>query len=173
MAGNCPSTRPSTDEPAYFRHSPVSGHFSRFIAALGAAIEAERDIEEGFWSDPAFDRWLSEAELAWERATELCRIAFNAPATRISDVPLQRIARHIHWTLGCETMAEFNTARQIVVGHREQFSWKGNDPEGRRISQMLLRAQQQFDELCNLDMLSMIDEPIRPEATPLPEQFAA
>lgn len=82
MAGNCPNTRPGTEEPAYFRHSPVSGHFSRFIAALGAEIEAERDIEEVFWSDPAFDRWLSVAELAWNA---LLSYAAWRSATQLAD----------------------------------------------------------------------------------------
>ncbi|WP_158964507.1 hypothetical protein [Chachezhania sediminis] len=96
MADTRRTTRLGADEPLYFRHSPASGHFSHLIAALSAAIESERDIEESLWSDPAFDKWLSEAEFAWESATELCRAVFDAPATRLSDVPLQRFARHLH-----------------------------------------------------------------------------
>lgn len=52
MANISPITSRGLDEPAYFRHSPVSGLFSMCVAALAAAIEAERDIEHGLWSDP-------------------------------------------------------------------------------------------------------------------------
>lgn len=157
MADNCLTMRFGADEPVYFRHSPVSGHFSHLLAALAAAIEAERDIENGLWSDPGFDHWLKAAELGWERATGLCCSVIGAPATRPSDVPLQRFARHLHWTLGCETAAELRTAQQVVAGHLDLFSWKGRDPEALRVAQMLARGRQQFDEVCMLDMLNPAD----------------
>ncbi|GHH05734.1 hypothetical protein [Pseudodonghicola xiamenensis] len=176
MADKLCTTRRGADETAYFKHSPTSGHFSHFVAALGVAIEAERDIEHGLWSDPAFDHWLAEAEAAWQTATDLCRAAFEAPATRHSDVPLQRFARHLHWTIGCETQAELSTARQIIAGHPHLFRWRGHDPEARRISQLLARARQQFDELCDLDMLNGLEAPSDvtvDQAEPAPELFAA
>lgn len=127
MADTCPTTRFGADEPAHFHHSQVSRHFSLLIAALAAAIEAERDIENGLWSDPAFDQWLKEAEHGWEKATDLCRAVFDAPAIRTSDVPLQHFARHLHWTLGSESSAELETARQIVAKHPDPFflDWAG------------------------------------------------
>lgn len=173
MAGTCPTTRRGADEAAYFRHSPVSGLFSQLIAALGAAIEAERDIEDGLWSDPSFDHWLKEAELGWERATDLCRSVTDTPATRSSDVPLQRFANHLHWTLGCETAAELQTARQVVAAHPDLFSWGESGPEGRRISQMLSRGRQQFDEVCTLDMLSPADTETIPQGRSELGLFAA
>jgi hypothetical protein len=157
MADNRLTMRFGADEPVYFRHSPVSGHFSHLLAALAAAIEAERDIENGLWSDPGFDHWLKAAELGWERATGLCCSVIGAPATRPSDVPLQRFARHLHWTLGSETAAELRTAQQVVAGHLDLFSWKGRDPEALRVAQMLARGRQQFDEVCMLDMLNPAD----------------
>ena len=173
MADTCPTTRLGANEPAHFRHSPVSGHFSHLLAALAAAIEAERDIENGLWSDPGFDHWLKAAELGWERATGRCCSVIDAPATRPSDVPLQRFARHLHWTLGCETAAELRTARQVVAGHSDLFSWNGNCPEALRVAQMLARGQQQFEEICNLDMLDPIDAVASPEAFTGYEPFAA
>ena len=176
MADKPCTTRPGVDEPAYFKHSPTSGQFSRFIAALGVAIEAERDIENGLWSDPAFDHWLKQAEAAWQTATDLCRMAFEAPMTRCSDVPLQRIARHLHWTLGCETQAELSIARQTLAGHPNLFRWSGRDPEARRISQLLSRARQQFNELCDLDMLHGLEAASDATVTgaePTSELFAA
>lgn len=163
MAATCLTTRFGANEPVYFRHSPASGHFSHLLAALAAAIEAERDIENGLWSDPGFDHWLKQAELGWERATGLCCAVIDAPATRPSDVPLQRFARHLHWTLGCETAAELRTARHVIAGHPDLFSWTGQTPEGLRISQMLMRGRQQFDEICTLDMLNPFDAMVSPE----------
>ena len=163
MADTYLTTRFGADEPVYFRHSPVSGHFSHLLAALAAAIEAERDIEHGLWADPSFDHWLKAAELGWERATGLCCSVIDAPATRPSDVPLQRFARHLHWTLGCETAAELRTAQQVVAGHLDLFSWNGSDPEERRIMQMLVRGRQQFDEVCMLDMLNPVEAVASPE----------
>ncbi|MDT0683577.1 hypothetical protein RM543_12845 [Roseicyclus sp. F158] len=173
MADTRITTRFGADEPEYFRHSPVSGHFSHLLAALAAAIEAERDIEDGLWSDPGFDHWLRQAELGWERASGLCRAIIDVPATRCSDVPLQRFARHLHWTLGCETAAELRTARQIVAGHPDLFSWSGNGPEERRVAQMLARGRQQFHEVCMLDMLNPVEAVASPEACSEYEPFAA
>lgn len=174
MADICPTTRCGADEPVYFRHSPVSGYFSNLLAALAAVIEAERDIENGLWSDPSFDRWLKAAELGWERATGLCCSVIGAPATRPSDVPLQRFARHLHWTLGCETAAELRTAQQVVAGHLDLFSWNGSGPEGLRIMQMLVRGRQQFYEVCMLDMLNPVEDVVAsPEACSGYEPFAA
>ncbi|OCX66868.1 hypothetical protein BFP70_04120 [Thioclava sp. SK-1] len=173
MSDTCLTTRFGADEPAYFRHSPVSGLFSQLIASLAAAIEAERDIEDGLWSDPSFDHWLRQAELGWERATGLCRAVIDAPATRISDVPLQRFARHLHWTLGCETSAELRTACHIIAGHPDLFSWSENGPEGRRISQMLARGRQQFDEICMLEMLNPVEALVSSTASHEDEPFAA
>lgn len=176
MADNCPTMRICATEPAYFKHSPVSANFSRLIGALGTAIEAERDIEDGLWSDPAFDHWLKQAEAAWQTATDLCRMAFEAPMTRCSDVPLQRIARHLHWTLGCETQAELSIARQTLASHPNLFRWSGHDPESRRISQLLSRARQQFSELCGLDMLDGLEaasDATVTEAEPSSALFAA
>lgn len=173
MADTCTTTRLGADEPLHFRHSTVSGLFSQLIAALAAAIEAERDIEHGLWSDPGFDRWLKAAELSWERATGLCRDVFDAPATRASDVPLQRFARHLHWTLGCETAAELRTARQVVSGHLDLFSWNGSGPEARRVVQMLARGRQQLHEVCMLDMLNPADASASPEGCSGYEPFAA
>ncbi|WP_417818828.1 hypothetical protein [Tritonibacter scottomollicae] len=174
MADTCPTTRFGANEPAHFRHSLVSGHFSHLLAALAAAIEAERDIENGLWSDPGFDHWLKQAEIGWERATSLCHAVIDAPATRASDVPLQRFARHLHWTLGCETAAELRTAQQVVAGHLDLFSWNGSGPEGLRIMQMLVRGRQQFDEVCMLDMLNPVEVLVAsPEACSGYEPFAA
>ncbi|OIQ23719.1 MAG: hypothetical protein BM562_18510 [Alphaproteobacteria bacterium MedPE-SWcel] len=173
MADTCLTTRFGADEPVYFRHSPVSGHFSHLLAALAAAIEAERDIEHGLWADPSFDHWLKAAEVGWERATGLCCSVIDAPATRASDVPLQRFARHLHWTLGCETAAELRTARQVVSGHLDLFSWNGSGPEERRIAQMLARGRQQFDEVCMLDMLNPVEAVASPEGCSEYEPFAA
>jgi len=173
MADTCPTTRCGADAPVYFRHSPVSGHFSHLLAALAAAIEAERDIEYGLWSDPCFDHWLKLAEQGWEHATGLCRSVIDAPTSRASDVPLQRFARHLHWTLGCETAAELRTARQVVAGHMDLFYWNGSGPEERRVSQMLARGRQQFDEVCALDMLNPVEAVASPEACSEYEPFAA
>ena len=173
MADTCRNTRLGANEAAYFRHTPVSGHFSHLLAALAAAIEAERDIENGLWSDPGFDHWLRRAELGWERATGACRTVIDAPTTRASDVPLQRFARHLHWTLGCETAAELRTARQVLAGHLDLFSWNGRDPEGLRVAQMLARGWQQFDEVCMLDMLHPADTAASQENCFDYEPFAA
>ena len=173
MADTCRTTRLGANEAAYFRHTPVSGHFSHLLAALAAAIEAERDIENGLWSDPGFDHWLRQAELGWERATGLCRDVFDAPAARASDVPLQRFARHLHWTLGCETAAELRTAQQVVAGHPDLFSWNGNCPEALRVAQMLARGRQQFHEVCMLDMLNPVEAVTSPETYCEHEPFAA
>ena len=42
MADTCSTTRLGANEPAHFRHSPVSCHFSHLLAALAAAIGAGR-----------------------------------------------------------------------------------------------------------------------------------
>lgn len=168
---NTPSiTRPCADEIVYFSHSLVSAKFSRFVGALAVAIEAERDIENGQWCDPAFDGWLAEAEAAWEQATEHCRQTYEAPMVRPSDVPLRRMARHLNWTLGCESQAELRSAQRVIAGHPGLFDWQGSDPVSHRVSLLLSRARGQFDEICSLDMLeSLVDaSPINHTRSELP-----
>ena len=97
----------------------------------------------------------------------------STPATRASAVPLQRFVRHLHWTLGCETAAELRTARQVLAGHLDLFSWNGSGPEERRVAQMLARGWQQFHEVCMLDMLSSADAAASPEDCSGYEPFAA
>lgn len=168
MADTPSITRSGADEPAYFTHSPVSSKFSRLVGALSVAIEAERDIEDGRWCDPAFDGWLAEAEAAWARATWLCRQAYEAPATRPSDVPLQRMARHLNWTLGCESHAELRSAQQVIAGHPSLFDWQGSGPVSWRVFHLLTRAREQFHEICCLDMLESLTD-----SSPTPQAEAA
>ncbi|MBL3609159.1 hypothetical protein [Rhodovulum sulfidophilum] len=53
------------------------------------------------------------------------------------------------------------------------FSWNGSGPEERRVSQMLARGRQQFDEVCALDMLNPVEAVASPEACSEYEPFAA
>lgn len=86
---------------------------------------------------------------------------------------MQRLASLLHWTLGCETQAELTSARHVLAGYPERFTWSGNDLEGQRISQLLSRARQQFEEVCSLDMVAPTDTSIEPETSADLPQAAA
>ncbi|BAQ71284.1 hypothetical protein NHU_04164 [Rhodovulum sulfidophilum] len=154
MADAVLSIRAVTDEPLYFSHSPASRSFSRFISALGAAIECERDIEGASAGDPAFDLWLRDAELAWEAATGACRTVLEMPLTRVSDVPLRNIARLIENALCSEDAEELACVRMSHAGHPDLYRCPGTDPVSRRVAGMLARAQTQLGEIADLAMLS-------------------
>jgi len=150
MANMSPTTPSGVTE--YFYHSPVSLRFSQLIVTLASAIEAERDIEHGLWCDPAFAGLLRHAELNWEAVNKACLFVLDAPLTRVSDVPLQKMADHLHYTLGCETLVELRCAQSTMRAHPDIFSFSGTCPVSQRVASMLDRAQQQFSEICALDM---------------------
>lgn len=154
---NMSTTTPS-GVTEYFYHSHVSLRFSRLIVTLASAIEAERDIEHGLWCDPAFADLLRHAEINWETVNKACLFVLDAPLTRVSDVPLQKMADHLHYTLGCETVVELRCAQSTMRAHPDFYSFSGTCPISQRVASMLDRARQQFSEICSLEMLTSNQE---------------
>ena len=72
-----------------FTHTSVTRRFGVMQRALGAWIEAERDLEHsGSW-DPACDHWLRDAEAA--RAAVRAARASHKAASSSSVVPRKRV----------------------------------------------------------------------------------
>ena len=90
-----------------FTHTSVTRRFGVMQRALGAWIEAERDLEHsGSW-DPACDHWLRDAEAARAAVGAALDALCDTPAERLEDRPLLRIARITRALALSEDGAEF------------------------------------------------------------------
>ena len=90
-----------------FTHTSVTRRFGVMQRALGAWIEAERDLEHsGSW-DPACDHWLRDAEAARAAVGAALDALCDTPAERLEDRPLLRIARLTRALALSEDGAEF------------------------------------------------------------------
>ena len=121
-----------------FTHTSVTRHFGVMQRALGAWIEAERDLEHsGSW-DPACDHWLRDAEAARAAVGAALDALCDTPAERLEDRPLLRIARltrALGAQRGCRGIRAAY-ARVATSGHccaaRDGIRWRWGEPDAGR-----------------------------------------
>lgn len=134
-----------------FTPTPASASFSALLVALSALIEAERDIEDVDIWDPAFSRWLRDAELAQERVVAGLRQVREAELQRAEDRPLQRLAMLIDAMMGCEDPDGFARLHRLIPANAALFRCDGDSAAARRVNHMLLTGLARIEDLAGLD----------------------
>ena len=120
-----------------FTHTSVTRRFGVMQRALGAWIEAERDLEHsGSW-DPACDHWLRDAEAARAAVGAALDALCDTPAERLEDRPLLRIARLTRALALSEDGAEFAQLYARVTAPGALLRCPGRHPLALRVNLML------------------------------------
>ncbi|MTH63362.1 hypothetical protein [Paracoccus shanxieyensis] len=133
-----------------FTHTSVTRRFGVMQRALGAWIEAERDLEHsGSW-DPACDHWLRDAEAARAAVGAALDALCDTPAERLEDRPLLRIARITRALSLSEDGAEFAQLYARVAAPGALLRCPGRHPLARRVNLMLAEARRALAELAAL-----------------------
>ena len=153
-----------------FTHTSVTRRFGVMQRALGAWIEAERDLEHsGSW-DPACDHWLRDAEAARAAVGAALDALCDTPAERLEDRPLLRIARLTRALALSEDSEEFAQLYARVATSGALLRCPGRHPLALRVNLMLTEARRALAQLAALpDHAVVIDgqyAEIMPEDTP-------
>ena len=133
-----------------FTHSAVTRRFGVMQRALGAWIEAERDLEHsGSW-DPACDHWLRDAEAARAAVGAALDALCDTPAERLEDRPLLRIARLTRALVLSEDAGEFAQLYARVATPGPLLRCPGRHPLALRVNLMLAEARRALAQLAAL-----------------------
>ena len=133
-----------------FTHTSVTRRFGVMQRALGAWIEAERDLEHsGSW-DPACDHWLRDAEAARAAVGAALDALCDTPAERLEDRPLLRIARITRALALSEDGAEFAQLYARVATSGALLRCPGRHPLALRVNLMLAEARRALAQLAAL-----------------------
>lgn len=133
-----------------FTHTSVTRRFGVMQRALGAWIEAERDLEHsGSW-DPACDHWLRDAEAARAAVGAALDALCDTPAERLEDRPLLRIARLTRALALSEDGAEFAQLYARVTAPGALLRCPGRHPLALRVNLMLSEARRALAQLAAL-----------------------
>ena len=133
-----------------FTHTSVTRRFGVMQRALGAWIEAERDLEHsGSW-DPACDHWLRDAEAARAAVGAALDALCDTLAERLEDRPLLRIARLTRALALSEDGAECTQLYARVAAPGALLRCPGRHPLARRVNLMLAEARRALAELAAL-----------------------
>ena len=133
-----------------FTHSAVTRRFGVMQRALGAWIEAERDLEHsGSW-DPACDHWLRDAEAARAAVGAALDALCDTPAERLEDRPLLRIARLTRALVLSEDAGEFAQLYARVATPGALLRCPGRHPLALRVNLMLAEARRALAQLAAL-----------------------
>ena len=133
-----------------FTHSAVTRRFGVMQRALGAWIEAERDLEHsGSW-DPACDHWLRDAEAARAAVGAALDALCDTPAERLEDRPLLRIARLTRALVLSQDAGEFAQLYARVATPGALLRCPGRHPLALRVNQMLAEARRALAQLAAL-----------------------
>ncbi|PZX22237.1 hypothetical protein H9N28_16480 [Rhodobacter capsulatus] len=147
MATHSPTTARAVMKPVP-QPSPIARMFPRVIVALAAYIEAERDAESDWATDPACMEWLHDAERA--RSTVLCQIQSITDQTLRDhgDFALKATAMLAGILIRASSTAEFLQAYALLGSHPGAFG----APTGSsaRVQQMLQTARERLAELGTL-----------------------
>ena len=133
-----------------FTHSAVTRRFGVMQRALGAWIEAERDLEHsGSW-DPACDHWLRDAEAARAAVGAALDALCDTPAERLEDRPLLRIARLTRALVLSEDAGEFAQLYARFATPGALLRCPGRHPLALRVNLMLAEARRALAQLAAL-----------------------
>ena len=149
-----------------FTHTSVTRRFGVMQRALGAWIEAERDLEHsGSW-DPACDHWLRDAEAARAAVGAALDALCDTPAERLEDRPLLRIARLTRALALSEDGAEFAQLYARVATSGALLRCPGRHPLALRVNLMLAEARHALAQLAALPDHALVIEGNYVEITP-------
>ena len=149
-----------------FTHSAVTRRFGVMQRALGAWIEAERDLEHsGSW-DPACDHWLRDAEAARAAVGAALDALCDTPAERLEDRPLLRIALLTRALALSEDGVEFAQLYARVATPGALLRCPGRHPLALRVNQMLAEARRALAQLAALPDHAMVIDGNCVEITP-------
>ena len=147
MATHSPTTARAVMKPIP-QPSPIARMFPRVIVALAAYIEAERDAESDWATDPACMEWLHDAERA--RSTVLCQIQSITDQTLHGhgDFALKATAMLAGILIRASSTTEFLQAYELLGSHPGAFA----APTGSsaRVQQMLQTARERLADLATL-----------------------
>ncbi len=133
-----------------FTHTSVTRRFGVMQRALGAWIEAERDLEHsGSW-DPACDHWLRDAEAARAAVGAALDALCDTPAERLEDRPLLRIARLTRALVLSQDAGEFAQLYARVATPGALLRCPGRHPLALRVNLMLAEARRALAQLAAL-----------------------
>ncbi|WP_114350850.1 hypothetical protein [uncultured Paracoccus sp.] len=128
----------------------MTRRFGVMQRALGAWIEAERDLEHsGSW-DPACDHWLRDAEAARAAVGAALDALCDTPAERLEDRPLLRIARLTRALVLSEDAGEFAQLYARVATPGALLRCPGRHPLALRVNLMLAEARRALAQLAAL-----------------------
>lgn len=153
----------ATEDASFHHPTLVSTLFSTALGVLAAVIEHERDIADVDIWDPAFRDWLTAAERAQDRLSDLQRAILDAPIARPSDQPLKLAAFLLQATLGSESPDEVAHLRRIAREKASYFLLDASTATNRRVNGMLVRALALYEEFVALDLVGhTADDPLAP-----------
>ena len=141
---------PLVEPPPRYSHSAISRDFSRFLGAMAAHIEAERDIEMVNSFDPAVMAWHRDAEVARGNVIGLINAIQGAEITRVEDIPLKRMAMLTLVMIESDNTFGFQRSFSFLETHSDYFACAGTSVIARRVQQMLRTARDRLKDLHDL-----------------------
>lgn len=147
MATHFPTTARAVMKPIP-QPSPIARMFPSVIVALAAYIEAERDAESDWATDPACMVWLHDAERA--RSTVLCQIQSITDQTLRDhgDFALKATAMLAGILIRASSTAKFLQAYALLSSHPGAFAAPAGSST--RVQQMLQTARERLADLATL-----------------------
>ncbi len=152
MADTTPSTPLGVPEHESC-NTPVIHAFAAFLGTLGFAVEAERDVGGLRSGDTAYDHWLREAELAWERTSRDALAVFETEALQPSDQPLRQTAMLIRHALASESHDDFVSVQAMLDAEPLTFMAMGTSPLACRVNEMIGTAIGRLDQIGAMSMI--------------------
>ena len=134
-------------------NTPVIHAFAAFLGTLGFAVEAERDVGGLQSGDAAYDHWLREAELAWERTSREALAVFETEALHPSDQPLRQTAMLIRHALASESHDDFVSVQAMLDAEPLTFMATGTSPLACRVNEMIGTAIRRLDQIGAMSMI--------------------
>lgn len=149
-------------------HSPAEAAFTVLLERLGELCAAERDVVGLPDGDPAFDAWLSEAELAREAAMAAAEAVILAWTETPADLRFRGVALNFEALLLTDDGGRYNRLALGLLRERLFWTVPGPGPRAERARALLRAFRKQF-----LRLLTLPD--YAPDHVPatLPAEFAA
>ncbi|SOB95231.1 hypothetical protein [Rhodobacter maris] len=128
--------------------SSIVRKFPKFLIALAAYVEAERDAESDWATDPACLNWLRDAERA--RSTVLDQIGdiTKEELDGLGDQSLKATAMLTRIMIESSSSSEFFKAFALLDTHPARFTCPEYAPA--RVKQMVRTARQRLADLTTL-----------------------
>lgn len=136
--------------PTAFRHTVVSQAFSQVLTLLPQYLEAERDIEDLSWCDPAFVDWTRTAEQSRAALLKGLDDVVMAHTVCAADVALRAVAWMIEVLILSTDPRDFAQNHAALQSEVWMFHTSGRGPFVARANSMLRSARHLIDELASL-----------------------